>query len=275
MSDTKNYTRSLRLFDSLKKVVVRQIIDWLYLPAGSCGLDAGCGIGLQATLLAEMLGVESRVTGMDISMQFVAYASRLVEQAGLSQRVSFKQGDVDNLPFDDNSFDWAWSMDCVGYRPSDPLPALREMARVVRPGGRVILAAYSSQQLLPGYPGLEARLNATSSGIAPFVEGTSPHKHFARALGWFEQAGLSHACGREFVHSIHAPVIGELRDALADLFHMRWGGAEREVATQDWAEYKRLCEPESANFIVDCPDYYAFFTYSVFQGKVERTRKVI
>ncbi len=275
MSDTKNYTRSLRLFDSLKKAVVRQIIEWLCLPAGSCGLDTGCGIGLQATLLAEILGAESRVTGMDISPQFVAYAGRLAEQAGLAHRVSFKQGDVDNLPFDDDSFDWAWSMDCVGYRLGDPLPALREMVRVVRPGGLVILAAYSLQQLLPGYPGLEARLNATPSGIAPFVEGTSPQRHFARALGWFEQAGLSHACGREFVHNIHAPLSGELRDALADLFHMRWGRAEHEVAAKDWAEHNRLCDPESTDFIVDCADYYAFFTYSVFQGSVERHGTVI
>jgi demethylmenaquinone methyltransferase/2-methoxy-6-polyprenyl-1,4-benzoquinol methylase len=55
---------------------------------------------------------------------------------------------------------------------------------------------------------------------------------------------------------------------------MRWPGVESELRQEDadskhpWAEYQRLCLPESPDFILDHPDYYAFFTYSMFHGKV-------
>ena len=41
-----------------------------------------------------------------------------------------------------------------------------------------------------------------------------------------------------------------------------------ELSEEDWAEYQRLCLPGSSDFILDLPEYYAFFTYSMFQGRV-------
>jgi demethylmenaquinone methyltransferase/2-methoxy-6-polyprenyl-1,4-benzoquinol methylase len=49
---------------------------------------------------------------------------------------------------------------------------------------------------------------------------------------------------------------------------MRWPGVKEELLRDDWAEFQRLCLPESAEFILDHPDYYAFFNYSMFSGKV-------
>jgi len=120
----------------------------------------------------------------------VQYAKRNVAEAGLTEQFSFKEGDVNELPFDDNVFDWAWSMDCVGYLPLDPAPMLQELARVVRPGGRVAILAWSSEQLLPGYPQLEGRLKATSMGIAPFVKGMKPALHFLCAPGLVSRSRL-------------------------------------------------------------------------------------
>jgi len=51
-------------------------------------------------------------------------------------------------------------------------------------------------------------------------------------------------------------------------FQMLWGEAQSELTPEDWAEYQRLCQPESPDFILNLPDYYAFFTYSMFRGKV-------
>ena len=61
-----------------------------------------------------------------------------------------------SLPFQDNTFDWVCCCDCVGYSSGDLLAALTEIVRVVPPGGRVAILARTSQQLLPGYPLLEA-----------------------------------------------------------------------------------------------------------------------
>jgi demethylmenaquinone methyltransferase/2-methoxy-6-polyprenyl-1,4-benzoquinol methylase len=157
----------------------------------------------------------------------------------------------------------------VGYAAVlNPLSSVRELARVVRPDGSVIILVWSSERLLPGYPLLEARLNATVPGIAPFVAGTSPELHFSRALGWFRSLGLEEATAQTFVGDAHAPLTKESRDALLALFQMRWPGAESELSPEDRAAYERLCLPGSPDFLLDHPDYYAFFTYSMFSGRV-------
>jgi demethylmenaquinone methyltransferase/2-methoxy-6-polyprenyl-1,4-benzoquinol methylase len=252
----------------MREPVLRSAIQALQFPSGSRGLDAGCGIGLQTLLLAERVGPAGHITGLDFSPEFLVYAKDIVKKAGLSERISFREGDVNNLPFDDDTFDWAWSVDCIGYTPIEPLPVVKELARVVKPGGSVAILAWSYEKLLPGYPLLEARLNATSAGIAPFVKGKKPESHFLHALGWFRDAGLEECRARTFAGDAHAPLTDDLRSALTALFQMRWPGVESELRQDDWAEYQRLCLPESPDFILNHTDYYAFFTYSMFHGKV-------
>jgi ubiquinone/menaquinone biosynthesis C-methylase UbiE len=266
--DTDDYIQKLAVSNPLNKPVIRAAIQALQLSPGSRGLDAGCGIGLQALLLAEAVWPAGHVTGLDISSEFLVCAEGIVEQAGLSEQISFQEGDVRKLPFDDDAFDWAWSANCVGYAPMEPLPLVKELARVVRPGGSVAILAWSSEKLLPGYPVLEARLNATSAGIAPFAKGKRPEIHFSRALGWFYDAGLEEPTAQTFAGDAHAPLSDEIRSALIALFEMRWPGVEPELTPGDQAEYQRLCLPESPGFILNLPDYYAFFTYSMFYGKV-------
>jgi demethylmenaquinone methyltransferase/2-methoxy-6-polyprenyl-1,4-benzoquinol methylase len=115
---------------------------------------------------------------------------------------------------------------------------------------------------------LEARLNATSAGIAPFVEGKKPEMHFLCALGWFHDIGLEEPSAITFVNEMFAPLGDDVRTALPSLFQMRWGNAKSEVSEEDWERFQRLCQPDSPDHILNHSDYYAFFTYSMFQGKV-------
>ena len=271
MTDTHTYIQRMAVTNPLMEPPAHSAIQALQLPSGSKGLDAGCGIGLQAPLLAEAVGPTGHVTGLDISPEFLLHAEEIVKESGWSEQISFQEGDVRKLPFDNATFDWAWSSSCVGYAAFlEPQPALQELARVVKPGGSVAIFAWSSEKLLPGYPLLEARLNATSSGIAPFVKEKRPELHFLRALGWFRHAGLEKPTARTFVGDAHAPLSDALRNALIALFEMRWPGVASELAQKDWAEYQRLCLPESPEFILNHPDYYAFFTCSMFSGEVAK-----
>ena len=264
--DTGSYIQSLLVTNPLREPTIREMVSALHLPRGSRGLDAGCGVGLQCLLLGEEVGPTGHVTGLDISVEMLDYGRKLVKKAGLSEHISFQEGDISKLPFDDNTFDWVWSVDCVGYSPQT-VSWLRELARVAKPGGIIAIAAWSSEKLLPGHPRLEARLGATSAGIAPFVQGTKPERHLLRALGWFNELGLKEVEARVFAGSVHAPLSDEIRNALVDLFRQRWPGVAPELVPEDLAEFRRLCLPDSPDFIVNQPDYYAFFTYSMFLGR--------
>ncbi|MCP4748800.1 MAG: methyltransferase domain-containing protein [Desulfobacteraceae bacterium] len=268
--DTDLYMHSLSVANPLRESILRAAIETLQLPPGSRGLDAGCGIGLQSLLLGDAVGLTGHVTGLDVSTEFLNRGEEIVKEAGLSERISFQEGDVANIPFDNETFDWAWSSDCIGYGSWEPLPLVKELARVVKPGGIVAISGWSSENLLPGYPQLEARLRSTSGGIAPFIHGKNPKTHFLRALSWFRETGLKELDAKVFANSFHAPLSREIRNALVDLFNMRWPDVELELSSEDLSEFQRLRQPDSPDFILNLSDYYAFFTHTLFWGKIAK-----
>ena len=81
MTDADAYIRALEVTDSLMAPVIRPAIQALQLPLGSRGLDAGCGIGLQALLLAEAVGPSGHVTGLDISAELLSHAEGIANRS--------------------------------------------------------------------------------------------------------------------------------------------------------------------------------------------------
>jgi len=106
-------------------------------PDGATVLDVGSGLGGPARYLAAAHGCQ--VTGVDLSESFVEVARILTERCGLSERVSFVQGDALDLPFAEESFDAAWTQH-VAMNIPDRQALYREIRRVVKPGGS--LACY-------------------------------------------------------------------------------------------------------------------------------------
>ncbi|MBT3362836.1 MAG: class I SAM-dependent methyltransferase [Chloroflexi bacterium] len=255
--------RYLRETDPLREQLTLNIIKTLDLLSGSNGLDVGCGGGTQALMLANAVGPQGHVTGLDISPELLEYANGFTAKKGLSDRVSFREGNFAKLPFADNTFDWLWSSDCVG-----PLPTTNEIARVVKPGGSLNIVFWSYEQLLPGYPILEAKLKATSAGLAPFAKGSKPEAHHIRMLSKFKEMGLTELQASTFVETVHAPLSDEMRTAMTDIIEMRWPGVETELSKDDFELFQCLTDPDSPDFVLNMPDYYGFYTYSVFKGKV-------
>lgn len=98
-------------------------------------LDVACGPGLLACALAEQV---QHATGIDLTPAMLEQARRSQLERGLSN-LSWDQGDVTDMPYDDSSFDIVTCRFAFHHFP-EPLLVLREMRRVCREGGRVVVA---------------------------------------------------------------------------------------------------------------------------------------
>ena len=97
-------------------------------------LDVGCGPGLLACAFARVV---QRATGIDLTPAMLDQARKLQLQQGLSN-VNWREGDITALPYSDHEFSIV-SCRYVFHHLEDPLAVLKEMARVCRPGGRVVV----------------------------------------------------------------------------------------------------------------------------------------
>lgn len=106
--------------------------------AGASVLDVGCGPATDTLPLAELVGAAGRVAGVDQDAAMVAEADRRAAAAGVEDRVEHHVADATALPFADGRFD-AVRCERLFMHLTDPEGALREMIRVARPGGRVVV----------------------------------------------------------------------------------------------------------------------------------------
>ena len=105
-----------------------------FLRSGLTLLDCGCGPGSITCDLAEVVA-PGQVTGIDISEVQLDRATKLAGRRGIAN-IRFERGDIHELPFGDQSFDVAFAHNVLEHL-RDPLRALREMRRVLKPGGVV------------------------------------------------------------------------------------------------------------------------------------------
>jgi SAM-dependent methyltransferase len=118
-----------------RRRVLSRVIDGLDLPPRAKILDAGCGSGRNMVEMARY----GEVTGIELSPASVAVAR--ARNVG-----DVVEGSVEELPFDDDSFDFAVCLDVIEHLDDD-LRTLRELRRVIRPGGRLLVT-------VPAYPSL-------------------------------------------------------------------------------------------------------------------------
>jgi ubiquinone/menaquinone biosynthesis C-methylase UbiE len=156
--------------------------DLLALVDGDHVLDVGCGTGEDARVIAGRFPGVS-VTGIDASEEKIREAR--ARTLGLPRPVDFRPGDACALPFEDETFD-ASRADRVLHHLVDPGKALAEMARVTRPGGRVVVCDTDYDSLVVEAPDL----GLTHRILAHHADRMESGRVGRRLPGLFLDAGL-------------------------------------------------------------------------------------
>jgi len=107
------------------------------LKTGETVLDLGSGAGIDVFLAANKVGKSGKVIGVDMTEDMVAKGSQLAREHGFGN-VEFRQGDIEHLPVDSATMDVIIS-NCVINLTPDKLASFKEIHRVLRPGGRILI----------------------------------------------------------------------------------------------------------------------------------------
>jgi tocopherol O-methyltransferase len=125
--------------------LIEELLDWSGLgteaivPAPEQILDVGCGIGGSSLYLAARF--QAAVTGITLSPVQAQRATERAQDAGFGGRVNFQVANALQMPFTDHSFDLVWSLESGEHMP-DKRQFLAECCRVLKPGGKLILATW-------------------------------------------------------------------------------------------------------------------------------------
>jgi ubiquinone/menaquinone biosynthesis C-methylase UbiE len=100
-------------------------------------LDVGCGFGAMCAVVAQEIP-GSEVVGVDLSIPMLEYANDRITGESIEKRVSFREANVEKMPFESNSFDVVFNINMVHW-VDEPVSMLDEMQRVLKPEGYLFI----------------------------------------------------------------------------------------------------------------------------------------
>lgn len=196
----------------------RSVMKKMQVQPGDTALDVCCGTGDWSFSLAKAVGPKGQVTGLDFSKNMLSVAEKKNTEKSIDQ-LSFTWGNAMELPFEDNSFDFV----TIGFglrNVPDYLQVLKEMYRVVKPGGKVVCLE-TSQPTMFGFKQVYyfyfkrimpvlGKLLAKSYDEYSWLQESAkdfPGKKELRAL--FQQAGLTNVKIKTYTGGVAAMHMGE------------------------------------------------------------------
>ena len=167
----------------------RKVVRWSGAVLGARVLDCATGTGDLAIEFKKVVGPEGSVVGSDFSSQMISMAPAKAQRAGLE--IVFEQADVTELPYAEKSFDVSSISFGIRNVQNREL-ALRELARVTRPQGRVMILEFGQPKLW----GLRHLYAFYSQKILPRIGGWISGK--ADAYRYLQESSEEFPCGAEF-----------------------------------------------------------------------------
>ncbi len=159
----------------------KRVMTMMAVRPGDFALDLCCGTGDWTLALAHAVGPAGRVAGLDFSPVMLQEATAKVRAAKLNDRITLRQGDAMHLPYPDNSF----NVVTIGFglrNVPDANQVLREMARVVKPGGQVVCLETSQ----PTNPVIHAGWQVYFGHLVPLMGSVVAHHY--QAYNYLQQS---------------------------------------------------------------------------------------
>jgi ubiquinone/menaquinone biosynthesis C-methylase UbiE len=155
---------------------IEELVQFMHLRPGMHLLDVGSGVGGPARYFAERQGCQ--VTGIDLTAEFVRAAASLTRMLKLDGKAQFRQGSALEMPFASATFDGAYMIH-VGMNIEDKAGVFREVARVLKPGGR-----FTIFDIMRGGEGpLEFPMPWAMSAETSFVRSAEEYRNALKAAG--------------------------------------------------------------------------------------------
>lgn len=269
LGDTRerDYSRKLRLFSAFAEPELRAAIASVHPEPGMRVLDAGCGTGETLRWLAGAVAPGGLAVGIDLSASHLGAA-----RAELPPNALLLQADLERTPLLAASFDLVWSVNTV-HHLRDPAAGARALARLLRPGGRLVLGQSS---LLPDmYFAWDARLErVTTEAVRAYYRDRYHLSEYDLTavrglLGLLCEAGLVKVAARTCVIERCAPLDTRTREWLLEaIFRGTWGERLRPYLTAvDYEELTRLCDPQHPKFALHRPDFHLIQTFTLAVGE--------
>lgn len=248
-----NYDPALKAYHTAFEPELNGAIGHYELGPAARVLDCPCGDGFYTRLFARhMRGGE--VVAADISD---AYLDRARATVGATRvPVTFERADAYRLPFPDASFDLVWCAQSM-ISLDDPPAAIREMARVLKPGGTVAVLETDDYHhvLLPWPVNLELAILKAVRTAAVKRHGSSAKFAQSRKLrGEFFDAGLTPTGKRTVVADRVAPFGETEREFLTHHFRRLRDLVRTELKTEELAAFDRFTDADTADGFLNAPD---------------------
>jgi SAM-dependent methyltransferase len=246
----------------------------LGLQPGQRVFDAGCGPGPHLGFLVEAVAPGGNVVGLDLEADRLAVAADLWPDHVASGALRLEQGDVRRPPFGPE-FDLVW-MSMVLHHVPEPGAALRDLVRVIKPGGRLAILDGDGGAFpcLPWPPDLEERVRAAECRGAAENYGGRLDYHFEPYLGralprLLHEAGLTDVEIRVVADLDRAPLDAHREAALRDWLR-GWvdGRLQPYLAPVDRDRVLALVDPEDPAYLLTDPDFFVSRTWFLATGRV-------
>ena len=250
-----DYDDQLSGFHRAFEPELQRIVEALPLTPTMKVLDLACGDGFYTRRIADRLGPDGCVTGVDLNLAYLSCARREAVRPTGRGTMEFVAASFDRLPFPDDTFDFVWCAQSL-YSLPEPVLVLEHLARVLRPGGIAAILENDTmhQVFLPWPIGLELALRAAE--LRALSEGTrNPNKYYVgrRLPAVFAAAGLEPLKMTTRAIDRQAP-FGEAERALLQCY---LEALEKRVALQldgtRLRELRRLVDPLSPRHLLREP----------------------